>query len=232
MKILIAGASGMVGSGVLLECLASPLVDAVVTIGRKTTGRVHPKLIEIKHADFNDLSPVESELSGIDACFWCLGISVVGLTEEKYSQITYDFTVAVASTLHRLNSDLRFVFVSAVGADSSESGSTMWARVKGRSENAVLNMGFRDSVVFRPAYIQPMKGVTSRTQLYRYLYMIAAPLYPLLKRVIPKSVTTTEAIGRAMIYFAASGEAPGPILDSEGINTMSDAFENTEPDQI
>ncbi len=225
MNILIAGASGMVGSGVLLECLESPMVDTVVTLGRRKTERSHPKLSEIKHADLTDLSTIESELSEIDACFWCLGISVVGLSEERYTEITYAYAVSVASTLHRLNPNLRFVFVSAAGADSTEQGPTMWARVKGRTENAILNMGFRDSVVFRPAYIQPKRGVTSRTRLYRFFYLIGAPLYPALKRLIPTMVTTTEAIGKAMIIFARSGRRPASILDSAGINQLSDAFE-------
>src|SRR5580698_3602450 len=161
MNVLLFGATGMVGQGVLRECLLDSGVESVVSIGRSATG-VHsasgvsnPKLREIVHADLADYSTIESQLTGFDACFFCLGISSTGLTEEQYSRITYDITLRAAETLARLNTGMTFVYVSGAGTDSSEHGRTMWARVKGRTENALLRMPFRAAYMFRPGVIQP-----------------------------------------------------------------------------
>ena len=224
MRILITGATGMIGSGVLLECLESPLVTSVVTLGRRATGRSHHKLTEIEHADLNDLRPLYAELSGFDGCFWCLGISSVGLTEEVYSNITYSYTQSAVSTLLQTSPGVRFVFVSGEGATQDPEGSVMWARVKGRAERAVLDAGLRDAVVFRPAFVQPLKGVTSRTRLYRYAYALARPVLPLLRLALPGYVSTTVEMGAAMIAFVARGLPADAdrVLDSRGMRALAE----------
>ncbi|MFI6923305.1 NAD-dependent epimerase/dehydratase family protein [Nonomuraea spiralis] len=216
MRVIIFGATGMVGRGVLRECLLDERVTAVLTVGRSPTGTVHGKLREITHADLSDLSPVEGELAGYDACFFCLGVSAAGMSEQDYRRVTYDYTLTAGTTLARLNPSSTFVYVSGAGTD--EHGRAMWARVKGATENALLALPFR-AYMFRPGYIQPMYGVTSRTRWYRLAYVVAAPLYPLLRRLFPSSVTTTERIGQAMINVAERG-APERILGPAAINAL------------
>ena len=220
MKVVIFGASGMVGSGVLLECLDSPEVSRVIVVGRTPTGRTHDKLTEIEHGDFLDFSTIEDELKDLDACFWCLGISAAGLSEEKYTRITYDFTKAAAETLLRLNPKITMCFVSGMGTDSSEKGRQMWARVKGRAENLLLGMGFERAIMFRPAAIQPTRGIKSKTLLYRIVYIMMTPLWPLSRLVAGKWVTNGVVIGRAMIHAAQHG-APKDILESPDINALA-----------
>jgi uncharacterized protein YbjT (DUF2867 family) len=220
MNVVIFGATGMVGQGVLRECLLDPDVHRVVVVGRTPTGQQHPKLEEILHADLFDLGPIEKQLTNLDACFFCLGISVAGLTEEEYTRVTYGIAMSVATTLARLDPQMTFVFVSGEGTDSTEQGSTMWARVKGKTENAILKLPFRRAYMFRPGFIQPLHGIRSKTKLYRVFYTIAAPLLPLLKRLFPKWVTTTERLGRAMIVAAKHG-APSVILDTRAINRLT-----------
>ena len=164
MKVILFGATGMVGQGVLRECLLDPTVDAVLTVGRSPTGQRHAKLREITHADFGDYSAIEDDLRGYDACFFCLGVSSVGLSEADYHRVTYEYTLAAARTLVRLNPGLTFVYVSGQGTDSTEKGRTMWARVKGRTENELLKMPFKGAYMFRPGYIQPVKGAVSSTR--------------------------------------------------------------------
>jgi uncharacterized protein YbjT (DUF2867 family) len=219
MDVIIFGASGMIGQGVLRECLLDPDVRRVVTVGRSPSGQQHGKLEEIIHADLLDLSPIEARLSGLDACFYCLGVTSAGMTEEAYTRVTYDMTVAVASTLSRLNPQMTFVFVSGAGTDSTEKGSTMWARVKGKAENAVLRFPFKAAYMFRPGVIQPLHGIRSKTKSYQLFYTIAGPLLPLLKRLFPRLITTTEQIGRAMLVVARRG-APSVILESADINRL------------
>lgn len=219
MDVIIFGASGMVGQGVLRECLLDPDVRRVVTVGRTPTGQQHAKLQEIVHGDLLDLSPIESSLSGLDACFYCLGVTSAGMTEEAYARVTYDMTVAVASTLSRLNPQMTFVFVSGAGTDSTEKGRTMWARVKGKAENAVLRFPFKAAYMFRPGVIQPLHGIRSKTKSYQLFYTIAGPVLPLLKRMFPRLITTTEQIGRAMLVVAKRG-APSVILESADINRL------------
>lgn len=219
MDVALFGATGMVGQGVLRECLLDPRVDRVVSIGRRSSGLHHAKLREIVQEDLLDLSTIESQLGGLDACFFCLGVSSAGMTEENYRRVTYDLTLAAASTLSKMNPNMTFIYVSGEGTESSERGRSMWARVKGKTENALLRLPFKAAYMFRPAFIQPMHDETSRTRLYRAMYTIGRPLVPLLKRMLPRYVTTTEQIGRAMIAVADHG-APTSILGTEEINRL------------
>jgi uncharacterized protein YbjT (DUF2867 family) len=218
MQVVLFGASGMVGQGVLRECLLDPDVTTVLSIVRSSTGQQHPKLREIVHMDFLDFSSVESELTGFDACFFCLGVSSAGMSEENYRRITYDITLAAAQTLVKLNSNMIITYVSGAGTDSSEHGRVMWARVKGQTENALLRLPFKAAYMFRPALIVPLHGIKSKTKLYRVFYAVLGPLLPLL-RAFPKYVTTTEKLGRAMLIVAKRG-APKPILESSDINKL------------
>jgi uncharacterized protein YbjT (DUF2867 family) len=220
MKVIVFGATGMVGQGVLRECLIDPAVDAVLVVGRAPTGLDNPRLRELVLQDFLDFSRVESDLSGYDACFFCLGISSVGMTEAVYRRVTHDMALAAARTLVKLNPSMTFVFVSGAGADSSGNGSVMWARVKGDTENALLALPFKAVYVFRPAFIQPMHGVKSKTTLYNAAYAIGAPIYPLLKRLAPRYVTTTEQMGRAMLGVVEHG-APVRVLENGDINAVA-----------
>jgi uncharacterized protein YbjT (DUF2867 family) len=219
MDVVLFGATGMVGQGVLRECLLDPQVHRVLSVGRSATLQQHPKLREIHRADLFDFSDIKPELSGYDACFFCLGVSAAGKTEEEYRHVTYDITLAAATTLVRLNPQMTFIYVSGSGTDSTERGRTMWARVKGSTENALLRLPFKAAYMFRPAGIQPMHGETSKTRLYRVFYAIAPPLFPLLRRLFPRYMTTTEQIGTAMIAAARNG-APNEILETEDINRL------------
>ena len=216
MKVLLFGATGMVGQGVLRECLLDPGVESVVSIGRSPSGVSDPKLREIVHADLADYSTIESQLTGFDACFFCLGVSSVGMSEQRYRHMTHDITLAAATTLSRLNPGMVFVYVTGRGADSTEQGASMWARVKGKTENDLLKLPFKAAYMFRPAGIQPLHGIKSKTAWYQAAYVVAAPVLTLLNRVAPKYVTTTEQVGRAMIKVARDGY-PKPVLESEDI---------------
>lgn len=217
MKVIIFGASGMVGRGVLRECLLDPEIEAVLTVGRSATGLQQEKLKEIVHKDLQDLSPIEGGLSGYDACFFCLGVSSMGMKEDEYRRVTYDTTIAVAETLVKLNDNMTFIYISGSGTDSTEQGRVMWARVKGKTENALLRMPFKAAYMFRPAYIQPRHGIVSKTKLYRALYVGLGILEPVLKMLFPEYVTTTEILGRAMIKVAKHG-APMSIMESKDIS--------------
>jgi uncharacterized protein YbjT (DUF2867 family) len=219
MRVILFGASGMVGQGVLRECLLDPEVTSVLSIVRSSTGQHHAKLREIVHKDFFDFSSIESELSGLDACFFCLGVSSAGMSEEKYRRVTYDIALAAAQTLAKLNPNMTMVFISGAGTDSSEHGRAMWARVKGQTENALLRLPFKAAYMFRPGVIVPMHGIKSRTLLYRIPYLVLAPILPLLGRLFPKYVTTTEKLGRAMLTTAKRG-APKKVLESADINGL------------
>lgn len=217
MKVVLFGATGMVGQGVLRECLLDPQVERVLAIGRSPAGRQHDKLRELIVQDFSDFSAVEGDLSGYDACFFCLGVSSAGMTEEAYRRITYDTTIAAAQAMVRRNPDSTFIYVSGAGADSSERGRVMWARVRGETENALLRMPFKAAWIFRPAFIQPRHGIRSKTGWYRAFYAASGPLYPVLNALLPRYVTTTERMGRAMIAVAGQG-APKRVLENRDIN--------------
>jgi uncharacterized protein YbjT (DUF2867 family) len=219
VNVLLFGASGMVGQGVLRECLRDPRVERVLAVGRSSLGRQDPKLREIVRQNLSDLSGLEPDLATIDACFFCLGVSAAGMSEDRYTRITFDLTLAVAETLARLNPAMTFIYVSGTGTDSSEHGRVMWARVKGRTENALLRLPFRAAYMFRPAAIMPMHGITSRTRWYRLLYAATRPIWPLLRRVAPDYVTTTERVGQAMIDVAATG-APMRVIENPDINRL------------
>jgi uncharacterized protein YbjT (DUF2867 family) len=219
MKAILFGTTGMVGQGVLQECLLSPEVETVLSVSRRTTGRQHPKLREIAHQDFTDFSRIEGVLSGYDACFFCLGVSSIGMSEVDYRRVTYDFTLAAAQTLAKLNPNMTFIYVSGAGTDSTGQGTTMWARVKGQTENALFQLPFKAAYAFRPAYIQPLNGIVPKTAWLRAFYAVVAPLYPVWKALFPKYVTTTTQMGRAMIHVARAG-APKRVLENRDINEV------------
>jgi uncharacterized protein YbjT (DUF2867 family) len=219
MKVIVFGATGMIGQGVLRECLVDPAIEAVVTVGRKATGKTDAKLREIVHPDLYDLSSIADDLTGYDACFFCLGITSAGMSEADYRRITYDMTMAAARPLAERNPDSTFIYVSGASTDSTERGRTMWARVKGATENAIFALPFH-GYAFRPGYIHPMHGVTSRTRWYRLMYVVAKPLYPIAKRFWPDQLTTSEDLGKAMITVARDGW-PKKILDPVDINAAA-----------
>jgi PhzF family phenazine biosynthesis protein len=219
MKVILFGATGMVGQGVLRECLIDPDIDLVFAVGRSACGRTDRKLREVVWSNLYDLFPLATELSGFDACFFCLGVSSAGMTEPDYRRVTYDLTLTVAQFLARQNPGMTFVYVSGAGTDANGRSRLMWARVKGETENALRRLPFKAAYMFRPGYIQPMHGVTSKTTSYRMFYALMAPLYPVWKAVLPRYVTSTEQIGRAMIAVARHG-APTPVLETSDINVV------------
>ena len=219
MKVVLFGATGMVGQGVLRECLLDAEVESVLAVGRNLTGQRHAKLHEIVHNDFLDFSRIESQLAGYDACFFCLGVSSIGMSEERYRRLTYDITLAAARTLAKLNPQMVFIYVTGRGTDSSERGKLMWARVKGKTENDLLKLPFKAAYMFRPAGIQPLHGIRSKTGWVQAIYVGTAPLLSLLNRLTPTYMTTTEQVGRAMIKVARDGY-PKPVLESDDINRI------------
>jgi uncharacterized protein YbjT (DUF2867 family) len=219
MKVILFGATGMVGQGVLRECLLDPTVESVLAVGRSPTGQQHAKLREIVHDNFMDYSAIESELAGYDACFFCLGVSSIGMDEARYRHFTYDITIAAATTLAKLNPQMVFIYVTGRSTDSTEQGPMMWARVKGKTENDLLKLPFKAAYMFRPAGIQPLHGIKSKTAWVQAIYVAAGPLLSLLNRTSPKFMTTTEQVGRAMIKVARDGY-PKPVLESEDINAI------------
>jgi len=221
MKVLVFGASGMVGRGVLRECLLDPRVERVVSIGRSSLGLQDAKLREVVHCDLMDLAPIERERQGFDACFSCLGVSSAGMSESAYRRITFDLTLAVARTLAHRNPSMTFVYVSGAGTGTSEHGRTMWTRVKGATENALLDLPLRAPYMFRPGLIEPLHGIESKTASYRMPYKWVAPVLPPLRILLPKYVTTTEQVGRAMLRVAHDG-APKRILEGADINALCD----------
>ena len=204
MKVLVFGATGMVGQGVLLESLRDPTVELAVTVGRRASGMRDAKIREVVHADLAHCAPIEDQLAGLDACFFCLGVSSSGMKEADYDRITYGLTLAAAEALSKINPGMTFIYVSGSGTDSSEKGRIMWARVKGRTENALLRLPL-DSYMFRPGVIQPMDGIKSKTPAYQIPYTILGPLLPLLRRALPNHVLSTREIGQAMLAVAEHG---------------------------
>ena len=219
MRVILFGATGMVGQGVLRECLLDPGVERVLAVGRTAIPQREEKRHDLMVANFLDFSAVERELSGYDACFFCLGITSAGMTEADYRRVTYDIALAAAQTLVRINPEMTFVFVSGAGADSTGRGRVMWARVKGQTENALLALPFKGVYVFRPAAIQPLHGIRSKTAWINAAYAVLGPLYPVFKRLVPDYVTTTEQIGRAMLAVARRG-APKRVLENADNNRL------------
>lgn len=197
MKAIITGSTGMIGKGLLLESIDDKRIKKILLINRNAIGITHPKVTEIIHNDFSDFTSITDKLRAYDVCYHCMGISAAGLNEEKYTEITFNFTKALATTLFSLNPEIVFNYVSGTGTDSSEKGRVMWARVKGKTENLILNMGFKDAYAFRPGAILPERGIKSRTAMYNMAYFILRPIFPLMKKM--KSVTTTTQLAKAMI---------------------------------
>lgn len=198
LSVIITGATGMVGEGVLHECLQSHEVERVLIINRRPSGMKHPKLKEIVHASFHDLEPIAHQLSGYNACFFCLGVSSVGMKEAEYRQVTYNLTMHVASTLVRLNPDMVFTYVTGMHTDSTEKGKSMWARVKGKTENDLMKLPFKGAYMFRPGYIHPTPGLKNVSKYYKYITW----MYPALRRLFPKYALTLRELGQAMIHAA------------------------------
>jgi len=196
IRAIITGATGMVGEGVLHECLNHHDVEHVLVINRKPCGVAHAKLKEIIHADFFNVTPILSQLSGYNACYFCLGVSSVGLNEMAYTKLTYDLTLHVATHLSRLNPDMTFCYVSGASTDSSEKGKSMWARVKGKTENDLMKLPFKKVYAFRPGYMQPTPGLKNTLKMYALLTWA----YPILKRLFPDHVSTLKEVGQAMIH--------------------------------
>jgi uncharacterized protein YbjT (DUF2867 family) len=220
MKILLFGATGMVGTGVLLECLADDRVTAVMAIGRSPSGRAHLKLSDVLHQDFLHFESLQPQLAGYDACFFCLGVSSLGLDEAAYTRITYDYTLAAARACLAANPAGTFCYISGAGTDSTERGRSMWARVKGRTENDLLALGFRRAYMLRPGFIQPVKGVRSKTGWYQAFYTVLTPLSPVIRALFPGIATTTSAVGRAMIRLGLEGYSK-PIITTRDINLLA-----------
>lgn len=220
MKVLLFGASGMVGAGVLLECLDDPRVESVLSLGRRGCGVSHPKLRELVRRDFFDYSDLSAELTGIDCCLFCLGVSAAGLDEASYTRLTHDLTLAAAQALLAHSPGASFCYVSGQGTDATERGRAMWARVKGRTENDLARLPFRGVWLFRPGLIQPLRGVRSRTPLYQCFYTLLGWLLPLLRRLLPHQVTSSVELGRAMLRAGREG-APHSVLEPRQINELA-----------
>jgi uncharacterized protein YbjT (DUF2867 family) len=221
MRVLLLGGSGMVGQGVLRECVRDSEVTEVLALGRSALGEAEGKVRELVCGDLYDLSGVEGELTGFDACFFCLGVSSGGMSEAEYRLVTYELTVSVARTLVRLNPGMVFEYVSGAGTDSTEKGRAMWARVKGQTENELLRMGFKGAYMFRPGLIQPLAGIRSKTASYRLVYAILGPVLPLVKKMFPKYVTSTEEVGRALIRVAKVGYSKA-VIEAEDMGRIAE----------
>lgn len=212
MKVIITGVTGMVGEGVLHECLQHPQVEAVLIISRKPYGLSHPKLTEIIHTDFYNLSPIASQLSGYDACFFCLGISSVGMKEDAYYKVTYTLTLHVAGTLAPLNPQMVFCYISGAGTDSTEKGRSMWARVKGKTENDLMKLPFREVYAVRPGFIKPTKGLKHTHKFYWYINWA----FPIGRALFPAGFCTMKELGLAMIHIATRGYSK-KVVDGKAI---------------
>ena len=216
IKAIITGTTGMVGEGVLHECLLSNDVEAVLVINRKPCGVTHPKLKEIIHADFFNLSQIESQLTGYNACYFCLGVSSVGMKEDIYYKMTYTLTIHVGETLSRLNKEMTFCYVSGAGTDSSEKGRSMWARIKGKTENDLMKLPFKSVYAFRPGFIKPIKGLKYTHSLYKYINW----LFPIGRALFPSGFCTLKEIGAAMIHSVTKGYKKN-ILEGKDIIALA-----------
>ncbi len=216
MKIILFGATGMIGQGVLRECLHDPDVELVLSVGRTPLTQKHEKLRDLVVPNLADLSSHQTQLAGFDACFFSLGASAAGLKEDAYRKINYNLPLAAAALLAKLNPQMTFIYVSGRGTDSSEKGRIMWARVKGATENALLRLPFKAAYMFRLGAVLPRHGIKSKTSLYNFFYAFGAPLLFLLRKFSPKNVQTTEEVGKAVLIVVKRG-APKPILESADI---------------
>jgi hypothetical protein len=216
IRAIITGSSGMVGEGVLIKCLQHPAVESILVINRRPCGITHPKLIELIHIDFFNLSSIEPSLSGYNACFFCAGISSVGMKEPEYTRITYDLTLNFAQTLCRLNSEMTFCYVSGAGTDSSEKGRMMWARVKGKTENDLMKLQFKNVFAFRPAFMKAVKGQKNLPKFYKYIQLP----YPVLHALFPKYFGTLSDVGQAMINCVLAG-AEKKVLETRDIAELA-----------
>jgi uncharacterized protein YbjT (DUF2867 family) len=205
MRVIITGATGMIGKGVLLECLDHTEISEVLSLGRKSLEMSHPKLKELIHKDFSEFESVAEQLKGYDACYHCMGVSAAGMNEEQYAKMTHGYSMALASVLYRLNPKMTITYVSGQGTDSTETGRSMWARVKGRTENDIINMGFKQAFAFRPGAIIPLRGIQPSSKLYRVLINNLTWLLKLIKKIAPNSVVNTTQIGMAMINITKHG---------------------------
>ena len=219
MDVLIFGASGMVGQGVLRESLLDADVRRVVAVGRGASGGADPKLQDLVLPDLMDYAGLDEQLSGFDACFFCLGVSSAGMDEAGYTRLSYELTMQAARALSRLNPGMTFIYVSGAGTDSTERGGSMWARVKGRTENALRRLPFKAVYLFRPGMIQPLHGARSKTTSYRVFYALFKPLLPLLRAVFPRQILSTESVGLAMLEAVRHG-APRPVLETADIYAL------------
>lgn len=221
MKVILFGATGMIGQAALLACLDDPDVTRVLAVVRRPTGRTHDKLAEVMVKDFTDYAALEPALTGYDACLFCLGISAAGMSEADYRRVTYDYAVAATTTLARLNPKMTLCFVSGQGTDATGKSWQMWARVKGETENALRALPLGAAYMFRPGFIQPVRGVVSGTALYRGFYRVLGWMYPVLSRVFPRSVMTSDTLGRALLAAAKRG-APKAVLEAADIVKLVD----------
>lgn len=222
LKVIITGSTGMVGKGVLLECLDDDRVGEVLVVNRSALGMDHAKLKEVLLKDFADPSSIKDKLAGYDAVYFCLGVSAGGMSEADYKHITYDYTLAMAELFREVNPGGTFIYVSGTGTDSSEKGRMMWARVKGKTENDVLKLGFKQAFMFRPGVIRPLRGIASRTPLYNTAYVIIKPLWPLLTALFGNSITDTTKIGKAMINVTLKG-SDKQYFENPEINALASA---------
>ncbi|MBI3786737.1 MAG: epimerase [Ignavibacteriales bacterium] len=216
LTLIIFGATGMVGEGVLHVALNDPAVESVLVIGRRSCNVTHPKLREVLHNDFYNYAAIANDLRGYNACFFCLGVTSIGKDEEEYRRFTYDLTMAAATTLARLNPAMTFCYISGAGTDSTEHGRSMWARVKGKTENDLMKLPFKAVYAFRPGYIKPIPGLKNAFKAAKAL----APLYPMLKIFFRKYICTLEDVGRSMIRAASSGYAK-KVLECEDISSLA-----------
>ncbi len=205
MNVIITGATGMVGKGVLLECLDHPDIKHVLSISRRSLNIDHPKLKELLHSDFSEFASVANQLEEYDACYACMGVTSAGMNEVDYTKLTYTFTLSLATTLYHINPNMTFTYVSGAGTDSSEQGNTMWARVKGKTENDILNLGFKQAYMFRPGAIIPLRGITPSGKLYKRLMLVLKWVLHLYKILSPNAVVNTTQIGLAMINVTQQG---------------------------
>jgi uncharacterized protein YbjT (DUF2867 family) len=216
LKIILTGATGMVGEGVLHECLQHRGVESVLVLGRKPCGIVHPKLREILHADFYNLAPVEEKLRGFNACFFCLGVSSIGMKEPEFTRLTYDLTMHIAETLSRQNTGMIFSYISGAGTDSTEKGRSMWARVKGKTENDLMKLPFKKVFAFRPGYLQPTAGLKNTLKYYKYFSW----MYPFWNLVLPRFVSTLKELGLAMINASLKDYSKN-VIEVKDIRTLA-----------